>query len=56
MRMETFRPIAIALMVLMFSAAPASAQPVGIGGPGDPDAHASDDAHPAGQPDLGSAG
>ena len=36
MRMETFRPIAIALMVLMFSAAPASAQPVGIGGPGDP--------------------
>lgn len=34
MRMETFRPIAIALMVLMFSAAPASAQPVGIGGPG----------------------
>jgi Spy/CpxP family protein refolding chaperone len=36
MRTETFRPIAIALMVLMFSAAPASAQPVGIGGPGDP--------------------
>ncbi len=36
MRLERFRLATIALMGLMFSAAAASAQPVGIGGPGGP--------------------
>ena len=56
MRMETFRPIAIALMVLMFSAAAGIRAAGRNRRTGGSDAHAPDDAHPAGQPDLGSAG